>query len=299
MATATATRRTPGPQAWRVLLPLTLLALMLADVLLPPDRRAAAGGPPAELVPAVAGAYPPIGTLAVFLAQQQVPVAGLTIRAAEARSVRIAASAAGNAEVDRPFPTASMVKLFVAEDILYRARTGLLTLRADDPWLLQEMIRHSDDPAASLLWDRYGGGQMIIDVARRYRLSGTAPPAVPGQWGEATTTARDLGRFLSLLPSAAHPDDASALLEWMRAATPVAADGFDQQFGLFETAPPGTAVKQGWMCCVGGHRHLHSVGVVDSRVVVLLSEVSSSVGYGEARAALTTAAAAIPPPQTC
>jgi hypothetical protein len=52
------------------------------------------------------------------------------------------------------------------------------------------------------------------------------------------------------------------------------------------------------MCCVGGHRHLHSVGVVDSRVVVLLSEVSRSVGYGEARAALTTAAAAIPPPQT-
>jgi hypothetical protein len=299
MATATATRPTPGPLAWRVLLPLTLLALMLADVLLPPDRRAAAGGPPAELVPAVAGAYPPIGTLAVFLAQQQVPVAGLTIRAAEARSARIAASAAGNAEADRPFPTASMVKLFVAEDILYRARAGLLTLRADDPWLLQEMIRHSDDPAASLLWDRYGGGQMITDVARRYRLSGTAPPAVPGQWGEATTTARDLGRFLSLLPSAAHPDDAAALLEWMRAATPVAADGFDQQFGLFETVPPGTAVKQGWMCCVGGHRHLHSVGVVDSRVVVLLSEVSSSVGYGEARAALTTAAAAIPPPQVC
>jgi hypothetical protein len=84
----------------------------------------------------------------------------------------------------------------------------------------------------------------------------------------------------------------------MRAATPVAADGFDQQFGLFGTAPPGTAVKQGWMRCVGGHRHLHSVGVVDSRVVVLLSEVSRSVGYGEARAALTTAAAAIPPPQT-
>jgi len=298
MATATATRRTPGPQAWRVLLPLTLLALMLADVLLPPDRRAAAGGPPAELVPAVAGAYPPIGTLAVFLAQQQVPVAGLTIRAAEARSVRIAASAAGNAEVDRPFPTASMVKLFVAEDILYRARAGLLTLRADDPWLLQEMIRRSDDPAASLLWARYGGGQMVADVARRYRLSGTAPPAVPGQWGETTTTARDLGRVLSLLPSAAHPDDAAALLEWMRAATPVAADGFDQQFGLLGTAPPGTAVKQGWMCCVGGHRHLHSVGVVDSRVVVLLSEVSRSVGYGEARAALTTAAAAIPPPQT-
>jgi hypothetical protein len=51
------------------------------------------------------------------------------------------------------------------------------------------------------------------------------------------------------------------------------------------------------MCCVSGERHLHSLAVVDRRVVVLLSEVPRSVGYGAARAALTAAAAAIPPPQ--
>ena len=38
------------------------------------------------------------------------------------------------------------------------------------------------------------------------------------------------------------------------------------------------------MCCVGGNRHLHSVGVVGHRVVVLLSEVPRAVGYDEARA---------------
>ena len=74
-----------------------------------------------------------------------------------------------------------MVKLFMAEDILHRARIGRLALRVDDPFLLREMIRVSDDPAASTLWVRYGGGQMVTDVARRYRLPGTAPPSAPNQ----------------------------------------------------------------------------------------------------------------------
>ena len=82
-----------------------------------------------------------------------------------------------------------------------------------------------------------------------------------------------------------------------REATPRAADGFDQRFGLFGTAPGGTPVKQGWMCCVGGNRHLHSVAVIGSRVVVLLSEVPRAVGYGAARGALTAAAAAVPAPR--
>jgi len=233
----------------------------------------------------------------VVVAEQVVPAAGLSVRAAEARRARLVASAAGNAAADRPFPAASMVKLFMAADILHRARTGALVLQPDDPALLQEMIRSSDDPAASTLWVRYGGGQMVADVARRYRLTGTAPPVRPGQWGETTTSARDLARFLSLLPTAAHPDDAAAVLGWMRAATPVAADGFDQRFGVFATAPADTAVKQGWMCCVDGSRYLHSVGVVGKRVVVLLSEVPRATGYDDARAALDAAAGAVPPTQ--
>jgi hypothetical protein len=284
------------PLARRVLLLLALLALVAAQVLFSPGRRAAADdAPAAEMVPQVVAAYPPIGTLAVFVARQHVPAVGLTVRAAEARTARLTAAAGGNQAADRPFPTASLVKLFVAEDILHRARTGQLTLRADDPVLLQEMIRRSHDHAASSLWVRYGAGQMVADVAVRYGLTGTAPPAVPGEWGEATTTARDLARFLALLPMLAHPDDAAALLDWMGNATPRGADGFDQQFGVFGTAPPLTPVKQGWMCCVGGNRHLHSIGVIGHQVVVLLSEVPRRVGYDAARAALTAAAAAIPP----
>jgi hypothetical protein len=254
--------------------------------------------PPAHLVAAATAAYGDTGALGVAVARQHTPVAGLSIRAAEAHSARIAAHTADNGPpAERPFPTASMVKLFLAEDILHQARTGHIALTEADVIRLQEMIRHSDDSAASALWVRFGGARAVADVARRYGLTGTAPPAVPGQWGEATTTARDLARFLARLPVTAHPTDAATLLEWMRTATPLAADGFDQRFGLFGTVPDMPAVKQGWMCCVGGNRHLHSVGVVGHRVVVLLSEVPRTVGYDRARAALTAAAAALPPPQ--
>ncbi|MCF6507256.1 serine hydrolase [Blastococcus sp. MG754426] len=261
-----------------------------------PGRAVAGGEPPAALVADAVEAYGAVGTLAVVVDRQQRRITEGSVRAAEARSLRWLADGAGNSPVaDRAFPTASMVKLFMAEDILTRARAGSIALPATDRDLLREMIRRSDDPAASALWVRYGGGQMVRDVAERYGLGGTGPPParIPGQWGQAVTTAQDLARFLARLPVIAHPEDAAALLGWMREATPVAADGFDQQFGLFGTLPGEPGVKQGWMCCVGGQRHLHSVAVLGSTVAVLLSEVPRSVGYDAARAALTAAGAAV------
>jgi hypothetical protein len=276
-----------------------LLAVVLACVLtgsvVEPGRAAADGPPAAAIVPAMTAAYGSTGTLAVVVATQLSRREGLTPRAVEARSARLLTLAADNGLADRSFPTASMVKLFVAEDVLHRARTGQVTLSADDLATLQVMIARSDDPAASEMWVRFDGERIVRDVAVRYGLRGTAPPAVRGQWGETTTTARDLARFLTLLPVVAHPDDAATVLEWMRGATPNAADGFDQQFGVFGTVQGTPAVKQGWMCCIAGQRHLHSVGVVGNRVIVLLSEVPRSVGYDPARAALSAAAAAIPP----
>jgi hypothetical protein len=297
MARCAGNRGPPAPPRRAALL-FALLTVLLLELVVPPGRRAAAQNPaPADVVAAAADAYGTVGTLAVVLAKQQRPVAASSIAAAEARSARITAYGADNGLADRPFPAASMAKLFVAEDILRRSRAGLLSLTRVDFALLQAMIRHSDDPAASTLWVRFGGGRMVSDVAARYGLSGTAPPVPAGQWGQTVTTGRDLARFLSLLPVVAHPSDAGALQVWMRTATPLAADGFDQRFGLFGTVPGLPAVKQGWMCCVGGNRHLHSVGVVGSRVVVLLSEVHRSVGYAAARTALDAAAAALPPPR--
>jgi hypothetical protein len=275
---------------------LTLVATLIVEASLPRGRARAGGSPAQEVVTAATAAYGSVGTIAVVVAEQQVPAPPLSPQVAAARTNRLTASRADNGLADRPFPTASMVKLFVAEDILHRARTGRLALTRDDFALLQAMIRSSDDDAASALWVRFGGGQMVADVAARYGLTGTAPPATPDQWGETITTARDLARFLSLLPAVAHRFDAAALQVWMRTATPIAADGFDQQFGVFGAVPGLPAVKQGWMCCVDGNRHLHSVGVIDHRVVVLLSEVPRDVSYDAGRAALTAAAATLPRP---
>ncbi len=252
---------------------------------------------PADIVPAVTAAHGDLGTFAVVVARQEERQTDVSIRAAEALTAQVLARTAGNELADRPFPTASLVKLFIAADVLHRARTGAVTLTPADRAELEVMIRRSNDPAASDLWVRFNGAQAVRDVAVRYGLTNTAPPRRWGQWGETTTSANDLARFLARLPVIAHPDDAEALLGWMRTATPIASDGFDQEFGVFGTLP-GAAVKQGWMCCLSGQRHLHSVGVVGGRVVVLLSEVPSSVGWDRARAALDDAAAAVPVPPT-
>lgn len=200
-------------------------------------------------------------------------------------------------EAERPFPTASLVKLFVAEDVLRRARAGQVVLDDRDRAWLREMVRSSDDDAASALWVRFGGGRMVADVAARYGLTGTGPPLVPGRWGQAVTTARDLAVFLARLPVLAHPDDAAALLGWMAEVTPVAADGYDQRFGVLALPGP-VAAKQGWMCCVDGMRHLHSVGIVEGRVVVLLAEAPAGVGDAAVRSLLDTVAAAVPRPRS-
>lgn len=279
-----------------------VLVLLLADGLHRPGA-AAADTAPSDVVPAVVDAYADRspGVLGAVVARQLQPADGLVPRAADAAAARTNAAWADNGPAAaREFPTASLVKLFIAEDVLHRARAGRIELRPGDDRLLRRMIADSDDPAASALWVRYDGARMVRAVARRYDLDRTAPPAVAGQWGQTTTTARDLARFLTRLPVVAHPDDAATLLGWMRAATPTASDGFDQRFGLFGAGRRGgedAAVKQGWMCCVGGQRHVHSVGVVGRTVVVLLSEVNGWFGYDTARDALTAAAAQLPPPR--
>lgn len=278
---------------------VTLLAVLVAEALLTAPRRPSLAAPAPEPVPTTAPPAPgladaaaagvPGGTVAIAVAERRHPgAAGRT----PGEAPRVAVS---GDQADRPFPSASLVKLYLAADVLHRARSGQLQLGPADRELLAEMIRRSDDPAASEVWVRFAGEQMVTDVAARYGLTGTAPPPVRGQWGQTPTTARDVATFLSRLPVIAHADDAAALLGWMAEVTPTAADGFDQRFGLL-SLPGGTAAKQGWMCCVDDRRHLHSVGVREGGVTVLLSELPADVDWATARAGLDAVAAALPAP---
>ena len=198
-------------------------------------------------------------------------------------------------EADRPVYAASLVKLLVVQQLLAREAAGLVTLDPGTRQAMEQAITASDDGAMNLLWDAHDGAALVRAAAADFGLTGTAPPAEPGQWGQATTTASDVARFLAMLADAPEGSDSAVVLGWMRAATAIAADGFDQTFGVLSGGVDGgVAAKQGWMCCVDGYRQLHSVGVLaDGRVVVLLAEAPGSSSWGQLAQAVDGATSAL------
>ncbi|QCQ90623.1 serine hydrolase [Rhodococcus sp. SGAir0479] len=186
------------------------------------------------------------------------------------------------------FATASVAKLFIADDLFYRETTAALALTADEHTLVARMLEDSDDDAANELWDEYGTSELVDDVAFRYEMLDTSAP-YDDHWWNTTTTAHDLvGYYAAVLDGrggldAAHRDE---LVGYLRRSHPVAADGYDQSFGIpaglsGETA---IAVKQGWMCCVDD-RWMHlSTGVIgpdDRYVLVVASREDLDYGGGD------------------
>jgi beta-lactamase family protein len=189
--------------------------------------------------------------------------------------------------------SASLIKLLVVGRLLALGAGGEIVLTDRDRVLMERAIVRSDDAAMSLLWDRWDGAALVRAAAADAGLSATAPPAVAGQWGEATTTAADVATLLTRLAATFGEEPAAVLLGWMRATSATAADGFGQGFGLL-AGTAGVAAKQGWMCCVDGRRQLHSAGVLpDGTVVVLLGDFPAATSWGRARAAVDTAAGAL------
>ncbi|WP_164703306.1 serine hydrolase, partial [Modestobacter sp. KNN46-3] len=131
-----------------------------------------------------------------------------------------------------PTYTASLVKILVVARLLALDAAGSLALSGEDLDLVQRAVVQSDDGAMSRLWDRYDGAQLVRHVATAVGLTGTRLPAVPGQWGQAVTTAADVATVLSALGDILDDDDVETLLGWMRSTSAIAADGFDQWFGL-------------------------------------------------------------------
>lgn len=199
-----------------------------------------------------------------------------------------------SAEADQPRYTASLVKIPLVSRLLALDTAGALTLSPDDLALMQRAVTSSSDAAMSALWVRYDGPRLVADTAAALGLTATGPPAAAGQWGQAWTSASDTAAVLATLPIALEAGDAATLLGWMRSTTPIAADGFGQRFGLLGGAGGDVAAKQGWMCCVGGRRQLHSAGVLaDGRVVVLMGDFPEATSWAQASTALDRAAAAV------
>jgi len=269
-----------------------------------------AAGPSSDDPAAVSGTGPsvaprsaPTATTPALAAVDPAPVLARIAAAAAPAGVTVAAvvlDGAGRAlvtspDAGTPLPAASLVKLLVVQQLLERQVAGSVQLDPDTTDRMARAVIASDDEAMSTLWTQYDGPTLVQDAAISFGLTGTAPPADPGQWGDTTTTAADLATFLAALSADPRRAGAVQVLEWMRGTSAVAADGFDQRFGLFAgVAGQQVAVKQGWACCVVGRRQLHSVAVLsDGRVVALLADTGEAVPYADLRTVVDEAAAAL------
>ena len=193
-----------------------------------------------------------------------------------------------------PFPIASVVKLFIADDLLLQESKGQATLSAADHRSLDVMLRSSDDSAAQNFWNRSGGNAVVTRVVARYGLTGTTAP-YNGHWDVTTSTARDLVRYYDMLLNGSGglpPEQANVIMGNLAQSTPAGTDGYPQRFGIPEGlyAEP-VAVKQGWFCCWNGANQLHvSTGVIgpDRRYVMAISSLERD-GDAAARATITQA----------
>jgi hypothetical protein len=188
---------------------------------------------------------------------------------------------------DRTFHSASLVKLLIALDVLHSG--------AGDRERVRRMLRFSDDPIASELWTRSGGVAMVTRTAKRLGLTDTRPPADPGRWGDTLLSPRDVARVYTHVMTDLPAADRALVVDALATAPRVAADGFDQHFGIPSGVDADWAVKQGW----GDNAKVdfvHSTGLVGAKwryVVVLLTEHPPPTRLSTATASVTAGARAL------
>ena len=184
----------------------------------------------------------------------------------------------GNSQI---IGTASVAKLFIADDLLLHEAEGKTALTADDRQALDIMLQASDDGAAEKFWDQDGGASIISEVATRYGLTSTTPPS-DGRWWNTMSSVADLIRYYEMLldGSGGLPaDQAKIIVNDLAQSTPNGIDGYPQRFGIPEGlyAEP-VAVKQGWMCCIGSDWMHLSTGVIgpDRRYIMVVQSLQPS-----------------------
>jgi len=189
--------------------------------------------------------------------------------------------------------TASVAKLFIADDLLLQESQGRATLSPDDHQALDTMLQASDDGAAEKFWGQDGGAAIITQIANRYGMTATTPPS-DGRWWNTMSSATDLIRYYDMLLNGSGglpAERARIIVNDLAQSTPNGADGYPQRFGIPDGlyAEP-VAVKQGWMCCIGADWMHLSTGVIgaDRRYIMVIQSLQPS-DDATARATITQA----------
>lgn len=135
-------------------------------------------------------------------------------------------------------PALSLIKLYIAE---YVIENGTFA----EQYAAINMISASDDRTAGELYRKYPDS--IDEVAKKYGLLSTRAHE---SWGYSMTSTYDVVSFISRL---IEEDPTHPVLVAMAEATPVAADGYGQDFGT-SVLPGVIGTKWGW----SDDRDLHS-----------------------------------------
>lgn len=204
--------------------------------------------------------------------------AGATLSVAILDRVTHQLASNGNTQI---IGTASVAKLFIADDLLLQESKGKATLSAADRQALDIMLQSSDDGAAEKFWDQDGGDAIITQIASRYGLTATTPPG-DGRWWNTMSSATDLIRYYDMLLNGSGglpAERAGIIVNDLAQSTPTGIDGYPQRFGIPDGlyAEP-VAVKQGWMCCIGSDWMHLSTGVIgsDRRYIMVIQSLQPS-----------------------
>ena len=191
---------------------------------------------------------------------------------------------------DRPFAAMSVVKLLIALDALARDNSAIQGgLRQD----LHQMLATSDDEIADDLWTAGGGPAIVTRMVSLLGLTGARPPEDPGMWGDTLITAQDMVTVYRYITDQLNQPEQDLILGALSDAPKIAADGFNQYFGIPNGMPNTSwAVKQGWGTS-GSQAVMNTTGLVGPgwRYVVVLLASAPANSYSAAPAAVTAGAA--------
>ncbi|MFI5613047.1 hypothetical protein [Amycolatopsis sp. NPDC051903] len=199
------------------------------------------------------------------------------------------------ADPDKPYYTASVVKLLIALDSLYDDGTWQVP-EGDDAEDLTDMLAGSDDAIASRLWEEGGDTAIISRMTDLIGLSHTLAPTDPGEWGMTKMSPGDVVTTYRYLENTVPDATAQPLLTALADARQPADDGYPQYFGIPDGLPGSTwEIKQGWMI-LRSALVLNTTGIVDSRyVVVLFTQQRAGTSSAKGRAAVTAGIKALAP----
>ncbi len=206
---------------------------------------------------------------------------------------RTTGSIVASQNADQQVASMSVVKLLIALDVL--ARNNWTIPDAGTQQQLHQMLANSDDEIANELWTAGGGPAIVTRMASLLRLTGTAPPGDPGEWGDTKITPQDMVTVYRYLADQLPKTDQDLILGALSDAPNVAADGFDQYFGIPNGMPDTSwAIKQGWGTS-GANAVMNSTGLVGPnwRYVVVVLSAAPVRSYATLPAVVTAAAGAL------